>query len=149
MGKIIFLVNGKELTEDERKADLESRESLEDILASDDGRSGLVNAMRRDNQMYEHGGHESCKVPKHFAKEHSDWIKKNKLAGVTVLPDGKIQFAGPRNKEDYLKARGLADYSSAGSESRVHVAPKKIDRPSKKERKEKIRAAIKRIRESS
>jgi len=75
------------------------------------------------------GGHEpywgtghnsiSAGVPSGQAQEHHDWCVSQGLTGVEVLKDGSVNSASPENHRKYLKARGLADAGSAGSDARA------------------------------
>lgn len=65
-------------------------------------------------------GHESlsCAVPAAQAKEHHEWCQKEGLAGIEVKPDGTVVTNSPQSKDKYLKARGLIDANTAGSDTK-------------------------------
>lgn len=119
----VHTIDGVEVSEEELERYFrdQGRPSLEETLATEEGRRGLVTAMSRDNSVWQDGVSYACAVPDHMAADHAKWIKEQKLVGVTVLENGPhkgcINFAGPGNKEAYLKARGLVDASSGGAGS--------------------------------
>ena len=111
-----FVVDDVDVTEEQYLATLAHKPSLDEVLATEDGRQGLARSLHQDPSR--RCGHESisCGVGKAMASEHDQWIRSQKLTGVTVLPSGNIQFSGSeREKDKYLAARGLVDTSSAGS----------------------------------
>lgn len=69
------------------------------------------------HQPYWGTGHisESAGVPSSMAAEHAQWVQKQGIAGVEVRPDGTVATSSPGAREQYLKARGLQDFGSAGS----------------------------------
>lgn len=133
MSKVITVVNGKVLTPEEAEAYFADRPSLDEMLATEEGRKGLANAMTRASNMYGDGGleHGTCGVTRGQVQDHREYIRQKGLAGVTVLPSGRIQFAGPRNKEIYLAARNMGELdggSVAGPSPVAQVGSKKITR---------------------
>lgn len=107
-------VGGKRLTNGELKKWRASRESVHR-----DRLNGIFESRRAPggHAPYWGTGHESfsASVPANSAREHAGWIKSQGLSGVEVRPDGVVVTSSPRDREKYLKARGLVDASSAGS----------------------------------
>lgn len=129
---IKYYLNGREVT----KAELDAycaptMKATEEDLKTEQGRRGLANAMARDTQAWEAKQYESCGVPAHCAAERAAEVKALGLTGVEVQPNGNVVFKGPRNKEAYLKAYNLGDFSSAGTGSVTEVSKsaKRKDKP--------------------
>jgi hypothetical protein len=108
------IVDGKRLTNAELRKWRESRADLHREKLS-----GIFESRRAPggHAPYWGTGHESlsASVPANSAREHADWIKAQGISGVEVRPDGVVVTSSPRDREKYLKARGLVDASSAGS----------------------------------
>lgn len=127
MSKVIYTDNGTEVSAEEF---LPSK-PLENDLATEEGRRGLVAATTRASSMYGELEHGTCGVTRGQVQDHREYIRQKGLAGVTVLPSGRIQFAGPRNKEIYLAARNMGELdggSVAGPSPVAQIGSKKITR---------------------
>lgn len=130
MKSVNFKLNGKVVSEEEflargraRKKLLKaSGKSLDCVLKTKHGsqeRRDMANAMPMMSH-WEHHESISAGVPIHQAKEHADWIKSQGIVGVDVEPKphehcAVIKFKSSKNREKYLKARNLGDFSSGGS----------------------------------
>lgn len=117
MGSTIrFYDNGREVTRSEFVA---GSPSLDSHLATPEGRRAVARTLQQDaNRRLGHES-ESCNVSG-AEKEHSDWIRRERLTGVEVLPNGNIRFSGSeREKDRYLAARGFVDMSTAGCDGKT------------------------------
>lgn len=107
-------IDGKRLTNGELRKWRESRESIHREKLK-----GIFESRRAPggHAPYWGTGHESlsASVPASSAREHASWVKSQGISGVEVRPDGVVVTSSPRDREKYLKARGLVDASSAGS----------------------------------
>jgi hypothetical protein len=112
MSGIRYYLNGREVSVEEYRA---TGTSLDSILATPEGRQGLVRTLTRDPAYYESHESVAAGMPASMAKEHAEWVQKEGLVGVEVLASGKVKFSGQRNKDEYLARRELADHTSAGS----------------------------------
>ena len=107
--EVVLIIKGKKATEEERKK----------FARRGGGIQGIIDARQAPggHAPYNATGHTSLSAAVHpsQAKAHAAWIKEQGLVGVEVEPDGSIKTFSAANKEQYLKARGLADMSNAGA----------------------------------
>ena len=116
-----YYVNGREVDEKEFTA---GRPSLDSVLATPQGRRDVANTLRNDPHRRLGFESESASVPPGMAKSHHEWVQEQGLGGVEVLPSGNIRFSGSeREKDSYLTARGMADHSSAGADTKLSHLP--------------------------
>lgn len=114
-----FRLNGVMLTNDEREAWSKSNREKHDRQLSEMFQSRV--APRGHMPHWGGGGHTSlaAAVPAAQAAEHAEFCRKEGLTGVEVQRDGTIVTNSPTSREKYLKARGFADHSTAGSDTRI------------------------------
>lgn len=129
---IKYVLNGETVSESEfQKRGRERAQflkatgsSLEDVLATENGsadRKALTSTIGFTEHWHSHESL-SAGVPIHQAKEHADWIKKNKIVGVEVIAKPEehcaVVRASDRGSFDrYLAERGLVNVSSGGGGS--------------------------------
>lgn len=114
-----FRLNGKMLTVDEYEKWKESKRSqhklnIDQMLS--DKRAPLGHM-----PFWGGRGHTSlaAAVPAAQAAQHAEFCRKEGLTGVEVQRDGTIVTNSPQSREKYLKARGFADHSTSGSDTRI------------------------------
>jgi len=133
-----LIIRGEKATEADRMAYASRGRGIQGVI---DGRQAPGG-----HAPYNATGHTSmaAAVSPAQAKEHAQWIQEQGLVGVEVQPDGSIKTFSEANKQDYLKARGLADMSNAGAgeyKGQTEQAAARAKNPrSEKETKKMIRA---------
>lgn len=108
-----YKINGEEVTHAEFLARNRQQGKLQAVIDTKTAPGG--------HEPYWGLGHNSIGsgVPSSQAQEHHDWCKSEGLVGIDVQKDGTVTTASPGNRLKYLKARGLADAGSAGSDNKA------------------------------
>lgn len=110
---MIYRIEGEEVTREEFIAHTKGRGNIEQICESQQAPGG--------HEPYWGTGHESisCSIPQGQAAEHQKWCEGKGLVDFSIEKDGTVKHGSPEGRKKYLKARGMADAGSAGSDARA------------------------------
>jgi hypothetical protein len=100
MSKVIFKVNGKEVTAEE----------LDEVMAAKDDWLSAPPMVTDTYSEHDPLISEGCGVMRSQVEETRAAIKKHNIKGTSVMPNGQVRFTSRRGRKEFLKMRGLVDF---------------------------------------